>query len=342
MWKIYEKKSWNSNFSHIYVEKEAKKYKRTEEILKKFPEAEIIEIEKYQDVFHPTGQEFYYQKQSQKLILAEKKENFLYPGASVCESFKHHHFYYTSSVLNCIYDCEYCYLQGVYSSANLVIFINLEDFFQEVEKELQEKKDLYLCISYDTDLLALEGLTSFVKDWYVFAQKHPSLTIELRTKSAKVLDFSKETYNPNFILAWTLSEEGVSKTIEKKTPSFHQRLQAIRQWQEQGFWVRLCFDPLLVDKHFEEKHKNMLENCFANIEKEKILDVSIGSFRVSKEYLKKMRKQNPKALSLAYPFVCEQGVYVYPKELRNQMLTIIKKGLLDYLPEEKIYVGGEE
>lgn len=341
MWKNCGEKSWNSSFSHIYIEREARNHPKTKEIVEKLSEAYVIEIENYQDVFHPVGQEFFYQKQSPKLILALKRENFLYPGAKVCENFKQKHFYYTSSVLNCLYDCEYCYLQGVYSSANIVIFVNIEDFMGAVEKELQEKKEIYLCISYDTDLLALEGLTSLVQQWYDFAFKHKGLTIELRTKSAKVLDFSKKRYNPNFILAWTLSEQEITTSIEKKTPPLSQRLKAIQKWQEQGFWIRLCFDPLLVDKHFEEKQRKFLEECFHTIDIEQILDVSIGTFRVSKEYLKKMRKQNKEALSLAYPFVCEEGVYGYPKELRKEMLSFVKAELLKYLPEEKIYLGGE-
>ena len=59
--RTYEMKSWNSNFSHIYVEREVMKHERSQKIMEKFPKAVIIEIESYQDVFHPSGQEFAYQ-----------------------------------------------------------------------------------------------------------------------------------------------------------------------------------------------------------------------------------------------------------------------------------------
>ncbi len=334
-------KSWNSNFSHIYVEKEVMNYERTKKIIEKFPKAVVIPIEKYQDVFHPVGQEFSYQKQSQKLILAKKQDNFLYKGAKVCESFQNHHFYYTSFFLNCIYDCDYCYLQGVYSSANLVIFVNLEDFLEEVKQLLKEKKELYLCISYDTDLLAFEGITSFVEEWYDFSLEHPSLKIELRTKSAKVLDFSKKKYNPNFILAWTLSPESTSQIFEKKTPSLEHRLEAIQKWQRQGFITRLCFDPIFWKKDFQEEYRNFLKKCFSKLDQEKILDISVGTFRVSKEYLKKMRKQNPNSLLLAYPFVCEEGVYSYPREIQQKMFSFVEEELLQYIEKEKLFIGGK-
>ena len=37
-----------------------------------------------------------------------------------------------------VYDCEYCYLKGMYLSANIVIFVNIEDVLTEVESILKD------------------------------------------------------------------------------------------------------------------------------------------------------------------------------------------------------------
>ena len=37
-------------------------------------------------------------------------------------------------MLNCIYDCNYCFLQGMFNSANYLVFVNYEDYFKEIEK----------------------------------------------------------------------------------------------------------------------------------------------------------------------------------------------------------------
>lgn len=55
-------------------------------------------------------------------------------------------------MMNCIFDCEYCYLKGMYPSGNLVVFVNLEDIFAELEALLAQKS-IYLCVSYDADLV---------------------------------------------------------------------------------------------------------------------------------------------------------------------------------------------
>ena len=75
--------------------------------------------------------------------------------------------------MNCIYQCEYCYLEGMYSSAYIVVFVNLEDFFSEV-KALSKDENMYLCISYDTDILALENLLGYGKAWIEFLQDNPN------------------------------------------------------------------------------------------------------------------------------------------------------------------------
>ena len=134
----------------------------------------------------------------------------IYEGAVVCEDFENDNFYYTSSIINCIYDCEYCYLQGVYSSGNIVIFVDIEKVFEEVEELYNKLKSLYLCVSYDTDLLAIENICSFSEKWYHFIKDKKDLKIELRTKSANIDKFLNLDVLDNFIIAFTLSPEDIA------------------------------------------------------------------------------------------------------------------------------------
>lgn len=48
-------------------------------------------------------------------------------------------------MMNCIFDCEYCYLKGMYPSGNLVVFVNLEDIFAELESLLAQKAYIFAC-----------------------------------------------------------------------------------------------------------------------------------------------------------------------------------------------------
>lgn len=332
-----EKKLLNSSFSHIYIEKEAFDYPLAKKILKKFPNSNIVELETYKEIFSKGNQNFIMQKKSPKLILAVKKENYLYEGAKVCESFGNDNFYYTSSIMNCIYDCEYCYLQGVYTSANIVIFVNIEDCFKEIEKVLQEKT-MYICISYDTDLLALEGITGLVEQWYNFVRRNEKLKIELRTKSSNIRVLKNLKPIDNFIIAWTLSPVEFAAQHEKGTASLEQRLKAANEMLEKGWKVRICFDPVIYMKNFEKKYGELIKRTFEELPPKEILDVSIGTFRISKEYLKRIRRYRATSEILSYPFFCKDGVYSYYPQHIDKMICFMKKEVKKYIEDEKIFI----
>lgn len=336
--KILRKDLLNNRFSHIYIEKSAFAYELTDEILSKYKSSQIIEIDNYKEVFSSNNQNFSLQKLTPKLILAVKKENMLYKGAKVCEDFENENFYYTSSVINCIYDCEYCYLQGVYPTANIVIFVNIEDVFLEIEDLLKKLGSIYLCISYDTDLLALDSICNFVDKWYSFVKDNPKLKIELRTKSANISGLLSKENLDNFIIAFTLSPQQYSIGFEKYTATFNKRLEAIQKLQEKDWKIRLCIDPIIYEENFEENYSKMIEEIFSKIDSSKVLDISLGVFRISKEYLKKMRKQNQESKILFYPYEVKDGVYSYPKKKRDFMIEFVKKNLLKYIDESKIFI----
>ena len=140
----------------------------------------------YKDVFCRSRQDYVRQHAAQNLILAAKHGELLYPGAPVCQNFGNEHFYYTSCVMNCVFDCEYCYLKGMYPSANLVVFVNLEDIFcGSGKRDLPRTRSTCACPTTRI-LLALEHLTGYAARWIEFVRRMNTggqrLRIELRTK----------------------------------------------------------------------------------------------------------------------------------------------------------------
>ena len=317
--KNLRKDYYNPFFSHIYVEKTVLSHPRTKKIMDRFPKANIIEIDHYKDVFCRRG---------------PKQGNLIYKGAPVCQSFGNENFYYTSCMMNCIYDCEYCYLKGMYPSGNVVVFVNLEDIFDEVQKILKEHA-MYLCVSYDTDMLAMERITGYTQEWIHFVKNQKNLTIEIRTKSADSLFWQKHSPTPGIIYGITLSPQAVIDAYEHKTPSLKQRIASAAEAVQRGYAVRLCFDPMIYCPDWEQQYDGMLEQVFSEIDMEKIEDVSIGTFRVSQDYLKKMRKIQPCCAVVQFP-------YHYSKELTEQMEQHMVNGLRKKVPEDKIFLWEDE
>ncbi|BBF41839.1 spore photoproduct lyase [Lachnospiraceae bacterium KM106-2] len=330
-----------SNFTHIYIEKKIANDLQTKQILQKFPHASTIYIDHYKDLFNRPHQNYRLQKQHMNLILAKKEGQLLYPGAPVCQSFGETYFYYTSLMMNCIYDCEYCYLQGMYPSANLVLFINLEDYFQEIE-QLLLRHPVYLCISYDTDLLALESIHGYVAKWLAFVRSHKDLTVELRTKSANFHFLDQLAPCDRFILAWTLSPDTIQIAHERKTPSLSHRIACINQALAASYPVRLCFDPMIYRSDWKAVYEKFIQDVSVQIDLSRIRDFSIGIFRIASCYLKAMQKAEPNSLIAHYPYENDHGVCHYKLELSKEMTTFLKEKLLTYTNKNNIYIWEEE
>ena len=309
---------------------------------------EVILIDHYKDIFNRSHQNFAEQKKAPSLIFAKKTGTLIYEGAPVCQSFGNEHFYYTSCMMNCVYHCDYCYLQGMYPSGHTVVFVNLEDYFNELEA-LLAVHPVYLCISYDTDLLALEQRFGFVKRWLTFAAAHEDLTLEIRTKSGNPAIFEElaklytaasspamQTAKKRIIFAWTLSPECVIRTSEHGTASLALRLQALVAARDAGFSVRVCFDPMIYHSGWQNSYEELVKSVFNFINPADLYDVSLGVFRISTDYLKNMRKKRPDSAIVQFPYITEHGVSHYG-ELSAKMIAYLRALLLPYLPAEKIF-----
>lgn len=335
---------WQPFFSTVYAEKEVWQKPWTEKF-----SSDPVFIDHYKDVFNRSHQDFAMQKKAPSLILAKKTGTLIYKGAPVCQNFGNEHFYYTSCMMNCIYHCDYCYLQGMYPSGHVVVFVNLEDYFAELEL-LLAKHPVYLCISYDTDLLALEHTFSFVSRWLSFAANHPGLTLEIRTKSGNPMVFEElariydniEPLKEHIIFAWTVSPEVLCRSIEHGAASLSLRLKALWAAKQAGFSVRLCFDPMIFHSGWKETYSTLVDLIFSTISADILYDVSIGVFRISADYLKNMRKNRPDSAIVQYPYITEKGVSHYGT-LSEEMVHYLQNLLLGYLPAEKIFLwnGGE-
>ena len=102
---------------------------------------------------------------------------------------------------NCIYDCRYCFLQGMFSSANYLVFVNYEDFYRAIKDTIKANAGdkLTFYSGYDCDSLAFEKVTGFAGCTIPFFSKYSGAEIEFRTKrTGKVIENLARTNNLKF------------------------------------------------------------------------------------------------------------------------------------------------
>jgi spore photoproduct lyase len=326
------------HFSHLYIENQAFDFPDTDIVRKKFPQSEIVSIRDYRELFNRHQQHFRRQKRSMKLLLAVKDSPFIYSGSGFAPDFGHPHFYYNALMLNCVYDCDYCYLQGMFASANIVLFVNHESFFSAADSVLEDKGSLYLCISYDTDLLAFENIIPNCKRWLEWAAHRPRATIELRTKSANFSALEDIEATGNVILAWTLSPASIVRTYEKKTPPLEARLAAITNAIEAGWNVRLCFDPMLRVSRWRESYSELISTVFTTLPGDSLYDISIGVFRMNQDYLDNIQSLRDDSDILFSPFAKQDRSISYPANDARKMTDYLSTLISRYSPHTKVSI----
>ncbi|HHW30969.1 MAG TPA: DNA photolyase [Clostridiaceae bacterium] len=324
-------------FKTLYVEEKAYNYPITRQLLQKFKDIPVVTINHYKDIFNRPKQHFAVQKQSMSLILAVRDGQLLYEGPEICQNFGYTNFYYTSFLLNCLFDCEYCFLQGMYQSANIVAFVNTEDYMRSMEEIFQGRKIL-LAISYDTDLIAFHNIIPYLEYFYDFFAQHPDILVEVRTKSANQSFYNN--YHPleNIIMAFTLAPDEIIKKYERHTPLLEARVKAIKTALSKGFKVRLCFDPVFAIPEMDQAYKTFFHYIFSQIDPDCLVDVSYGFFRMPRDFFQRIEKIRSTSLLYAEEYCLKDNIISYPESvaerIKKQHLEIITK----YINEKKVFV----
>jgi spore photoproduct lyase len=328
-------------YSHIYVERDIREHAYTRLLLARFPKAEVVVIENYKSVFNRTNQDFWRQKRSPKLILAAKQGKRLYAGNDFLQSNSEDNFAYVTPVMNCPYDCHYCYLQGMFSGANMVVFVNQDELQAEVAQLLAKRggrgEPFLVALSYDTDLLALEGILGLTRDWANWSRGREGLLLEVRTKSAPTRFLETVTPSTSMRLAWTLSPEPICRRYEEGTPPLKRRIAALNLAIEKGWRVQVCFDPLLRVPEWKDVYHHFFKDLQDSLDWKKIERVEVGVFRVATATFQQMRNR-PATDLLHYPFEHGRQAVSYKEMEREELGQWAVHHLRDYLSDDKIHI----
>lgn len=322
----------------IYIEENIVQHPRVIEIMTRFPQARKIICGRYGEVFNPKAQNFRLQKQKPALILAEKYKNFTMPVPSGYGIGASRNFYF-SHMLNCLYDCRYCFLQGMYQSANYVLFINYEDFQDEIKQRCAETptEPVHFFSGYDCDSLALEPVTGFAEQFLPIFETIPNAWLELRTKSTQVRSLLSREAFPRCIVAFSLNPDEIATKVEAKAPSLERRLDALLKLQTHGWQIGLRFDPMIYQLGYQQQYQHLFEQVFSVIKLESLHSVSLGAFRLPEKYFKKVHKLFPDEKLFVSPLENNQGMISYKEALEQEMTHFCTEQLLRYIPKELFF-----
>ncbi len=322
---------------NIYIEKQIKDHPNTKNILKKLKFDNLIFCNHYSEIFNPANQNFRIQKRNQSLILAKKKNNFIHKTPKKFTIGFENNFYF-SHMLNCIYDCKYCYLQGMLNSANFIIFVNYEDFISSIENEINANIDSTCFFSgYDCDSLALENITNFLDNFIKHFQKLKKGVLEIRSKSINISVIEKYKPLSNIIPAFSLNPQFIISDYEDKTPNLNERLKAIKKLQDLGWNIGIRFDPLIWTGK-KEDYKKFFSIVFNFLFVERIHSVTLGGFRMPSNYLKRISKIRPNDYFIQKNDT-RRILGIKKENLDIKAREFCKKEILRFLSKKKLFIN---
>ena len=325
--------------NQIYIENEIKDHPRVQSILKKFKRNTPVYIDKYASVFNKKNQNFRIQKKYPSLILSQKKAGYVLKTPADFGIGNSNNFYF-SHMYNCLYDCDYCFLQGLYSSANYVLFVNYEDFFEHISHTIEKNKnDSQMFFSgYDCDSLAFDKISGFSDQLIQFFEKYQNVEVELRTKSVVTKSLIKRPAIKNCIIAFSLSPNKIAEKLDNKAPSIRRRIKAMKDLADCGWLIGLRFDPLIYTNDWKVQYSELICEIMGQIHVSSIHSVSYGLLRFPKKMYKKISNLHNTTGLFAFPLdINNNGVTSYGKEIESEMYHFIQKELQRYLPIKKIF-----
>lgn len=322
----------------VYIEEAVREHRRTAKILKHFSSQPHQYVDRHQEIFNPRGQNFRLQKQNPSMILAEKHGARIHSAPPAYGTGGAQHYYF-SHMLNCVYDCRYCFLQGMYRSANYLVFVNYEDFIHDIEKIVAAagNDEIWFYSGYDCDSLAFEPITGFAEFFIPKFSQWNNAVLELRTKSTQIRCLLEMQPLDNVVIAFSLNSDEVATNIEERAPSIERRLHAMRKLQQAGWTVAARLDPLIWYAEFEQGYEKLIHKMLQQLDCDALHSVSLGSFRLPDGFFKILAKLYPEHWLFASGIEARDGQHGYTEQVTKLLLDFCEEKVKGSMPFTKIY-----
>lgn len=333
-------------FDKILIEKDIQDQEAVQALLHRIPHKEQIIIDSFQDHFARSKKPYLQKRSTLNLYLAHKKGQLVKEAPDAYGTYGEPHFYYVHAY-NCIYECNYCYLQGYFHSPDMVLFLNHNEIIAQMQATLlehqeliQSGKRLWFHAGEFSDSLALTHFTQELEQYHQFFEQNPEAMWELRTKSVNIKSIEKLKALPNMVCSFSLSPSAVAKANDLKTPSTKARLKAIEKLLKQGHKIAIHLDPIILTQDFKAQYKELLQEIAQSIDVLKIEYISLGVVRFSSDVYAQVQRNYPETEYLHKEFItADDGKIKYPRPIRNWILSTVKQICLDQgIPEERIYL----
>ena len=332
----------------IYIEKQAKDYSQTKQIIEKFKNSSIVWIDNYKNLFDKK-----FSWSIENCFIVAKLTSDAITDAPNWYGHNNKTSYFFKTSLNCIYNCSYCFLKWAFKNDIPVYFVNYDDIKEQiVEKiesspqpspegegvnndyelklktDLEYKNKIWFYSSDYSDILWMDNISGFMKEFVPFFENQiPLLTreglgvgamMEIRTKSWNIKSILDLWFVPkNTEFAFSLNPQELIEKYEDKTSNLESRIKAINILLDKWYKVWLRFLPLLPVKNYQNIYTDFVKEISEKIDMKKISSTFVSGLLFTKSDYNVMLKKYPK-LDILYRLKEEKNWFIREsREMRD-------------------------
>ena len=326
--------------SKIFVERRILEHPVTHRILSKLDHLSPIIFDDLSKFITENASIHQNNEGNKPLVLAYQKSEFLKwcPGTRnyICCGYQ-----ILNLVNNCEINCSYCILQGYLNSPFIIVYVNIEDLFVELEEKIVRQSDKIFRIGSGelADSLSTDHLTDYSSQLVSFFADKKNAIIELKTKTTLIENFINLDHNGKTVVAWSLNTPNIISGEESSAPTLEERLAAAERCQQAGFRVAFHFDPMIFYDSWEQDYHWVIKKIFEKINPENITWISLGALRYP-PHLDQIINQNHPESKIAYGelFPGKDGKLRYFKPLRVQMFSKMYQWIKASAPDVFVYL----
>jgi spore photoproduct lyase len=230
------------------------------------------------------------------------------------------------AVENCGFDCSYCSIQSFYHGDE----VRFDSRFAEklAALEIDPQRIYHIGTGQSSDSLMWGNQGGMLDALLAFAERHPNVILELKTKSKNINHLLKQRVPPNVLCTWSLNPQAVIANEEHLTATLDERLGAARRLADKGVLVGFHFHPMIRYADWQADYGALFRRLIETFTAEEVALVSLGTLTYIKPVIKQLRERADfKSRILQMPMVEADGKLSYPDKIKREMFGFAYRSL---------------
>ena len=238
------------------------------------------------------------------------------------------------AVMQCAFGCSYCSIQAFYNENEIRIVSNLREKLEAMEIG----DDVWhIGTGQASDSLLLGDDYGTLSALATFAEKHPNIVLEMKSKAGR--DVFNRPWPRNMVFTWSLNAPTIIEKEEHFTASLTERLRMAQKARDNGNLVGFHIHPMFYFKGWEKEYGEVVEAIVSTFRPEEICMIGIGTLTFTKAVIKRLREMGQESKVLQMELTEAAGKYSYPLDKKEKMFRHIyasfpeeyRKGVFFYL-----------